>query len=190
MTGLNRCGKIAPSVTPALAAAAIIRSIRLSVISSGFSQITGTPLRIAASAESRWTPDGVATVTKSGFSRRIIFAASACQAQPNSAAKARPFSSVRQVAATSVTPGMSARARACSRAIAPMPMIAARIVSRLLEGVPGRISTPRVAGVGSCERQVCRSPRRSTTCAVSFWMTPRNRTPHPGPVGLTNGTPR
>jgi hypothetical protein len=127
MTGLNRCGKIAPSVMPARSQAAIMRSMRRSVISSGFSQMTWMPRRAAASTAGRWAPDGVATVTKSGFSRRSIRAVSACQAQPNSAAKALPFSSVRQVAATSSTPGTAASARAWIRAIPPMPMMAARM---------------------------------------------------------------
>jgi hypothetical protein len=129
---------------PAFAQAAIRRSMRRSVISSGFSQITCTPRRAAARTASRCAPEGVATVTKSGFSRRSMRAVSACQAQPNSVAKARPFSSVRQVAATSSTPGMSRSARACIRAIAPMPMMAARI--RRSQVAPGRLPEARACG--------------------------------------------
>ena len=116
-----------PSVTPAFCVAASIRSIRLSDISSGFSQITGTRRLTAAITASRWLPEGVATVTKSGFSRRSIRALSSYHVQPNSAAKALPFSSVRHDAATRFTPSISARARACSLAIAPIPIIAARM---------------------------------------------------------------
>ncbi len=61
-----------PKRVPAFSCASIILSIRLSVTSNGFSQITCLPALAAAMVGSAWKPLGVAMVTTSIWSLRSI----------------------------------------------------------------------------------------------------------------------
>src|SRR5262245_41750222 len=119
----KRAWKMEPTRTPALPASCRMWSVPSTVESSGFSIIRCLPARIAASAGSRCSADGVVMHTAS---RPGCFSSSptlpVAKPMPCSRAKSCAVDSRRLATPTSAPPVDAATARAWKFAMAPAPM--------------------------------------------------------------------